>query len=549
MSGRVRQPAIPTLLEMARYIAQALRLSPMHPQTPSLERIDALEHGDLLGYFCPDDTPIAPSALPLPKQLELEYLRWHALAWIKEHSEALSWDWLEPLLERYQVSQAPQLHAQVQELAAQRYLGQQHHHPDSLLLSQELERYTQSMNQYTEDRNQVLWKRARILCYWALPCPYKVPAKIPSWVQRNLVEVLPERPKTSRQLSDVWHNGHPTLPVLSNKPSLIIDRASRGPNLWQDSGNMLSYQENTEDGISLQYYRAELEHDQLRKLHAQLDLRTSDVWRLLLAKSLESGVDQVYAPITVDMRELAKAMGYKPHHKGGMKPEHLRAVNIALEHLECFWITITPRANTLEPDLGEYKRKKQQLEHSRQERVLAIMGKDLERTLFGQQYPMRWRIALGEWVRYFPKSYAHIFRSLVELPAKDGVNCWAKQIGTELAYLYRQDRTFLTESNPQRRNLKPIRISTLLERACLLEEVQKMRLRNHHKRAIERFEQVMDLLQEHGVHHGWECDPHQVPNLEQAAGKPGYFEIWLNTIIFIHAPLELLEHLPIERLS
>lgn len=124
--------------------------------------------------------------------------------------------------------------------------------------------------------------------------------------------------------------------VLANTPGQEIDRATRGPQSWnaealvyEHGGMLIKY---GDDGVPIDVARAEL---------SEMDSRTSDVWRLLVAKTLESGLDDDLVSITVQPGELALAMGFKKHHKGGMRAEDLVKCAEAMTRLERLWLRVT----------------------------------------------------------------------------------------------------------------------------------------------------------------------------------------------------------------
>lgn len=166
-----------------------------------------------------------------------------------------------------------------------------------------------------------LW-RARVLYVTPLEAHYRPPAKVWQWVLRAgvaaghfLAVVAPETvpiPPT---------DDPPYLITLANKPGVLIDRATRGPGGWNDA--TLQYREVFEDGLTLNYYEENVGQDALRQQLMSLDPRTSDVWRLLTAKALEQGRDDLFTPITTKPGELAKALGLKPHPNGSVRPKDL----------------------------------------------------------------------------------------------------------------------------------------------------------------------------------------------------------------------------------
>ncbi|MFC3919369.1 hypothetical protein ACFOUS_21940 [Deinococcus metalli] len=270
----------------------------------------------------------------------------------------------------------------------------------------------------------------------------------------------------------------------------------------------------------------------------RLDDRTADVWRVILWKASEKGISNsnFYTRIRIDTREVAQALGYKKHHKGGMKPEHLLEVHNALVHLERMKLYMTPDVKgTLEHTAGQTagKRKKQQLTKAREEKVISVMAREVDRDLFGQECHMVWELALGDWVSFFPHSYAPMFKALVELPSRSGVHKWAKRIGTELVLHYRQD--------VKGTKVKRLRWRTILDRAGLMHEVDELRQSPSRSRITKYAEGALDALKEIGVVHDWQINPRDLARINDGLGKPGNFDTWLEAMVEITPPPEVLE--------
>lgn len=364
-----------------------------------------------------------------------------------------------------------------------------------------------------------LW-RSRIVQVRPHGLYVRLPSRVPAWVLRegtragHLPAILaPEEPSVP-----VPSPPAPLMIALANKPSILIDRATRGASGWNDV--TLLYQEGQSD-LSLNYFEENAGPEHLRQQLMTLDPRTSDVWRLLTAKALENDRDDLFAPITVKPEELARALGLKPHPKGGMRQKDLLHCTQSLFHLERLWLIM--------PDAKDP-------EEATRERVLAVMKRGRGRRVEGQVIPSSWTVVLGEWARYFPKRYAPIFRSLVELPANSATNLWAKQVGTEVTY-------WLRETAEDTSAVRSITVQTLLARASLLPDVLDMRQNKNLNRAIERFEATLDLLRSLGVHDGWTYDPLSTQALDRQQGRPAFFETWLASQVILQVPDVLLSAL------
>lgn len=162
-------------------------------------------------------------------------------------------------------------------------------------------------------------------------------------------------------------------------------------------------------------------------------------------------------------------------------------------------------------------------------RVLAVMARGRSRQVDGQSIPSSWTIVLGDWARSFPRSFAPIFRSLVELPANSATNLWTKQIGTEVSSWLRE-----TADDPATTRLLPVR--SLLLRASLMRDVFELREHKNQNRAVERFEMSLDLLGTLGLHEHWSYEARSAAALDQAHGRPEFFETWLGSLVELQIP-------------
>lgn len=305
----------------------------------------------------------------------------------------------------------------------------------------------------------------------------------------------------------------PYLITMGNKPAVMIDRATRGPDGWD--GTTLQYYEAFETGLILNYFEENAGKVALRQQLMTLDPRTSDVWRLLTAKVLEHEHDDLFTPITIRPGELAKALGLKPHPNGSVRPKDLLRCTDSLFHLERLWLTL--------PDAGPED------DEGTRQRVLAVMARGRSRKVEGQSIPSSWTIVLGDWAKCFPRSFAPIFRGLVELPANSATNLWTKQIGTELSY-------WLRETAGDGAAIRYIPVQTLLQRASLMQEVLDLREHKNQNRAVERFEATLELLGTLGLHERWSYETRSAAAMDQTQGKPEFFETWPASLVELQVP-------------
>ncbi|MFA5551240.1 MAG: hypothetical protein WDA03_06435 [Trueperaceae bacterium] len=319
------------------------------------------------------------------------------------------------------------------------------------------------------------------------------------------------------------------LGLLTMQPAQTIDRAARGPSGWLHPPNFFPRFNDPRSPLFVEYRREGATAEALSEGVNRLNPRTADVWRLITARSLEAWPEAQDSPsfVWIDVHELAGAMGYKKHHKGGYKPEHLAEIARAIHALDSFRITLPLGTEIYKPaKAGSKQRATEELTSVRTYKVLHIDAQDEVRNLFGELWEMRYSLKPGEWIKLFPRLYAPLFRALVELPAKAGASTWAKAIGTELVYKYRQN----AEKSD---GIERLKVRTILDRAVLLEEATQ----NRNKGRIRTyFEEALDLLKAEGVCAGWEYAPEDSDRLEAVAGARGWFDVWLECRVLITTP-------------
>lgn len=368
--------------------------------------------------------------------------------------------------------------------------------------------------------------------------------EIPEWVRFVVGLPISKAQQASAEAPLPVYPAHLQL-ALSDRPFILIDRATRDGSNWEHNPDISIFPVYTDKGIpdmSLSYdtrrsvgsdiqAAAELAVEQVKKL----DDRTADVWRVILWKAMEYGEapENVYRRITLDTREVAQMLGYTKHHKGGMKKEHILEVQKAIHHIENIRIYIdSSTQGTLEKQVRKGGKRRPQTIQAREERIISVMARDEERDLFGATYHMVYEIALGDWAHHFSRAYAPMVRALVELPTKAK---WAKRIGTELMLHYRVDAK-------SRRQVKALKWSTLLERAGLMNEVDALRASSSRNtsRVRKYAEEALATLKEISVVEDWNIREADLQRLNEGEGKPGNFDRWLESIVEIQVPHEVM---------
>ncbi len=352
---------------------------------------------------------------------------------------------------------------------------------------------------------------------------FKLDRRAPEWV----LEVFGVS-ATPRANGDIEY-----LRSFSMQPAQTIDRALRSPSGWAYGEDASPTFKDPRSSFVVEYYQEGVQTEALRQAVMKLNPRRADVWRLITAASLEAWIDGQNAPeaIWVDVRDLLDVMGYQKAKHGGYKTEHRIEAASALVDLRNLHIVIPYGSEVYPIDPASGKRKPTRLEARRTYQVMLILATDELADMYGNTYPMRWLVRPGEWIKGYPKQFAKLYRALVQLPAKRGTYSWAKAIGTELSYQYKQDR--------RNGRVKTLKVATLLERACLMEEVVAMKNR---RRARDYFEGSLDLLREIEVCSGWEYEGSDIDEVETR--KRRWFETWLECRVKITAPEAVVDRLP-----
>lgn len=573
------EPEIPDELEQAQVVADYLlavseRLSP----DQDVERYKRLRSGELDPFFRQftqaeideqkrrltfydeeghqhtmyEEEVFKRQMLPPDEQLLYWYRSARAALWGVENGEPITWTAWNQLRHRVEVTQVDSLTELLADPRAKRRSAKEQAGFLARAAVTLDSRTSLEVSSLADTLLHAMFVSDRIGLPGHISTPVQLPSAVPMWAwEAGLHAMVPqwwELKPGSDAARDIKNYPEHLQRMMSAPPYALIDRASRTGRNWKydpEEEPFPYFEDGRTDGMRITYgptiptgediqVAAKSAVEQVNRL----DDRTADVWRVILWKATEKGISNFnfYTRIRIDTREVAQALGYKKHHKGGMKPEHLLEVHDALVHLERMKIYLTPAVKgTLEHEAGQAKgkRKKQPLIKAREERVISVMAREVERDLFGQDCHMVWELALGDWATVFPHSYSPMFKALVELPSRSGAHKWAKRIGTELVLYYRQDA--------QGKKVKRLKWSTILDRAGLMHEVEDLRKSPNRSRATKYAEGALDALKEIGVVADWRIDPRDLARINDGMGKPGNFDVWLESVVEITAPPDVLE--------
>lgn len=390
------------------------------------------------------------------------------------------------------------------------------------------EHYERERRRWLQRRNYELWKKFQVLplepdsleenstAVW-----YTLKDTIPNWV----LEVYVSGDELS---NDIEH-----IRTFSMQPAQSVDRSLRSAGRWEfNEGSPPRFFDPRSEFI-IEYREENAEPEELRKAVMELNPRHADVWRLITADSLENWPEgqNLPDPVWVDVVQLLEAMGYKKAVRGGYKPEHRIEAAQALRNISNLRIVVPVGSQILPMDPKTGKRRRTQVTAQNVHKVINVLAHGEIRDMFGNSYPMRWKILPGEWIKDYSRQFAPLYRSIIQLPAKAGTPSWAKAIGTELSYQYRQDRN--------KKPTKTLIVKTLLERAVLLEEAKDMQ---NKMRVREYFEKALDLLKEISVCGNWEYVSADINAVD--SDNRLWFSKWLECRVNITAPEAILAALP-----
>jgi hypothetical protein len=321
------------------------------------------------------------------------------------------------------------------------------------------------------------------------------------------------------------------VPALSMQPIQAIDRAGRRLQTWDvaSEGGPVFFDPNSRHRLI--YYEEGLPLAQAQAAVRAMSARTADVWRwttALIFANWDEGASEP-RPVWIDAREMCDELGYKKHPHGGHRRENIAVVVTALRDLTRFRVELALGSEVYPRDPATGRRTPRRVIERTISEVLVVTGKDEVRFLVdGKHLPLRWEVAAGEWIKDFPRQFAPLFKALVKLPG-DKTNLWAKALGMELTWQYRQDggRT------------KVQRVRTMLKQAGVLDEA----LRVSNKLPVkETFDNAMGIIRELGVCDRWnynEDDIKEVPLRTHGEFARGGFKIWLNVRVEAAPPPEI----------
>jgi hypothetical protein len=337
---------------------------------------------------------------------------------------------------------------------------------------------------------------------------YGLPADLPSDTKAEIETLVAK---------SITKHG-PLVRVLSPQVMRSVDRAVRGPHVWQTTDAGQPYYRDPDNHLLVEFDSNGVLQEALLEQVKALNPRTADVWRLITAHLLEHWTSDAEEPPPqwIQLYDLLEAMGYSKARSGGYRPEHVELVGEALRALEALWVVVPQGTRVANRDPSTGKRKPTVLTATTAHRVLNVSSKRGVRTLGGTEYPMQWYIRAGDWIKNFPRESATLLKALVEITATGATNVWAKAIGMEVSYLYSR----------QVRGAQSLAVGTLLERAGLMPEIEAWRVSGNSGRARKYFDEALDLLETLKAIREWRYEAEDIAAVESAS-RPQRLARWL----------------------
>lgn len=309
--------------------------------------------------------------------------------------------------------------------------------------------------------------------------------------------------------------------ALSMKPVQAIDRAARRLQTWDVTSEAGPAFLDPNSGHLVTYHGEALPLAVAQTAVRAMSARTADVWRLTTALIFAHWPKGASGPLPVwiDARELCDAMGFTKHKHGGHRPENIAVVVRALRDLTRFHVQLALGSEVYTMTSATGRRTRKRVIDRNLSKVLQVT--DVEEVTFlvdDEHLPLRWEITAGDWMKDFPRQFAPLFKSLVALPGRNKTDLWAKALGMELTWQYRQDggRT------------KIQRVRTMLKQAGVLDEA----LRVSNKISVkENFDNAMGIICGLGVCAYWKYNKDDFKEvLFKTHGEfaRGAFKIWLD---------------------
>lgn len=237
--------------------------------------------------------------------------------------------------------------------------------------------------------------------------------------------------------------------------------------------------------------------------------------------------------VTADVAQLCKYAGYKPHHKGGYKPETKRAVAEAVKAL----FAVEVRATLTKPGPNGKPAKEMRLSGPLWTRGMEAEQRDVSADLFGWE-PVALSYQPGQWfTAEYQKAHQYVGKAAAALLTLDNrYDEWAILIGGYLITLARANGYA-----PKR-----IRMETILKRVNLAQDEESKRRKSQYRGKAET---ALDRLAEKGVIQSWrytDDDVEDVEDWDDATAVEAYYadsapipkDDWRGKMLLIEWPPE-----------
>ncbi|WP_320020439.1 helix-turn-helix transcriptional regulator [Labilibaculum manganireducens] len=349
-------------------------------------------------------------------------------------------------------------------------------------------------------------------------CPKLIPNYIVSSGDQlyfNFRNSIATRSFKPPQKEEKWHKA-----ILDSKNKRLRAIAELIPVGWQDK-----------------QYIPEKQLEELQKRMAEnrekMDDLTADVLDAITYVWLQEARNKKKSVfITAD--DILKLRGIKPQksgsgRRGGYQKKQRDEIACNMNILDNTWITVLEREVFEEEETKKgYKRNRRKKKRGLQSRAILISERIGQLTIDGNIEADGWEVELGNVLKAFLSGQGRqiALLSIKALQYDPYRQDWEKRLCRYLSWQWKIKRS-------QENCRQPYKVSTLLN-----ETKKEVNTRNP-GRIKDRFENALDTLQRDNIISNWYYDPQMFD--ENIIGKRGWWKKWLEWLIYIEPPKEIIE--------